>query len=260
MNRRKLRVLLVTTVAAGLVAAIGVVVPSAWATNDNVRPMIIGGKPAAQPYPFMASLQNSGRHNCGGSLIAKRWVVTAAHCGTPQSVRIGSLRTDSGGTVISVAERIAHPDAHMGVPIRNDVALLRLSADAPQEPISIAEQAEVGQPARILGWGATCDRGCGSVPDLQELDTTTIDPSQCVRIDGTNEWCVTNPDGNKQGCYGDSGGPLLIKIGDQWRLIGATNRDGDNDLDRCSTGPGVSSNLIAHKTWIEQVISAPPLT
>ncbi len=42
---------------------------------------IIGGEDAPfLKYPWMASLQKSSGHFCGGSLINNKWVLTAAHC------------------------------------------------------------------------------------------------------------------------------------------------------------------------------------
>ena len=49
------------------------------------RGKIVGGtKVEAGSYPWQVSLWNtrSNKHFCGGSLVAERWVVTAAHCVT----------------------------------------------------------------------------------------------------------------------------------------------------------------------------------
>ena len=63
-------------------------VPADFTTN------IIGGSPASEgEFPFIVSLQRSGSHLCGGSLLNANTVVTAAHCdvGGTYSIRAGSL-------------------------------------------------------------------------------------------------------------------------------------------------------------------------
>lgn len=79
-----------------LVAGLMVSAVSAAPTpQDSVD--IVGGTVAqAGDFPFIVSLQKSGSHFCGGSLLNSRTVLTAAHCTVDQtasalSVRAGSL-------------------------------------------------------------------------------------------------------------------------------------------------------------------------
>jgi len=51
----------------------------AIAPSTSVR--VVGGVEAVpHSWPWMVSLQADGRHFCGGSLINKQWVLSAAHC------------------------------------------------------------------------------------------------------------------------------------------------------------------------------------
>jgi len=53
--------------------------PSPFYHNKDGR--IVGGKPIEiVDRPFQISLQLNGRHYCGGSIINKNTVVSAAHC------------------------------------------------------------------------------------------------------------------------------------------------------------------------------------
>jgi hypothetical protein len=62
---------------------------------------IVGGTTAATAeFPFIVSLQRSGSHFCGGSLINANTVVTAAHCSVSTATgAISGLRVRVGSNV-----------------------------------------------------------------------------------------------------------------------------------------------------------------
>jgi secreted trypsin-like serine protease len=205
---------------------------------------IVGGKPA-QPgkYPFQVALISAktpvGQEHfgqfCGGSLIDKSWVVTAAHCvpgttGDEVDVYIGSNvlpagRGNAGGQAgkrLSVRTEIFSHQNYDPNTNDNDIALLHLKTDAPAEfvpvPVATADldktKGAVGRTVTVIGWGATQEGG-DTTPKLREVDVQVQDSAVCLtnykdaipsaQITG-NMFCAGRPQGGADSCQGDSGG------------------------------------------------------
>ena len=242
-----------------LIACLFALVPA----TASAEPGIVGGADADQPYPFAVSLHSAtGKLFCAGALIAPTWVVTAAHCAfdkTPSaiSVRAGTNDVGQGGEVAQVAEIVVNPAFNTQTPA-GDIALLRLTAPAAAAPIAPAAAASPGTATRILGWGQTCPKvNCGQIPTtLQQLDTHIVEGSKCTSVfDGTAELCTDNPDGKAGACFGDSGGPEIVRDGDHWLLAGVTSRPGNNDP-QCATAPSIYTSVVAYAPWIAEKTKA----
>ncbi len=80
------------------------------------------------------------------------------------------------------------------------------------------------------------------------LDTSVLPDSRCGT--GTVELCVGNIDGWRGACYGDSGGPAVIRVGGVWRLAGTTS-GGISPI--CGQGPSIYVDSSTHRSWIDSV-------
>ena len=158
-----------------------------YASVSPKSPMIVGGTAVPNgKYPFMAALLDKRRPGnafqeqfCGGTLIDKNRVLTAAHCffdakGDPDPESINALKvivgrtvlTSSQGQVRSIKRKFIHPkynpnSAAFG---NYDAAVLKVSRSVSGiAPINLASSKQnylekPGRKATVAGWGSTTAR------------------------------------------------------------------------------------------------------
>lgn len=234
---------------AAAITIAGLLAPStaAAAAEPTPGPFVVGGTPASQNYSFMVYVSG-----CTGSLIKANWAVTAKHCSTPSSVRVGSVDRSSGGTVVAVTRAVNHPTI--------DVKLLQLASSVTYAPAPIpTTSGAVGTATRIIGWGQTCPTpGCGSAPRVaNELNTSIVADSRCSGINAAYEICTNNTNGTAGACYGDSGGPQVRQVSGRWNLIGVTSRAGNNSS-TCATAPSIYGDLPSIRAWVNTQVGGLP--
>ncbi|KAG2471142.1 ETHE1 dioxygenase, partial [Polypterus senegalus] len=199
---------------------------------------ILGGSPSILGrWPWQASLQWDGRHICGGSVVSKRWVVTAAHCFViydmlkpgDWAIIVGSLNwggSPTGGRYN--VQKIFYHQQFSRINIDYDIAMLRTTT-----AISFTGP----QVSRVLRDG-----------QVQLIDSSVCNDIEIYPNEITPRMlCAGYLDGRVDSCQGDSGGPLVCQSKGTWWLVGIVSwGDGCGRQNR----PGVYTNVSDLLDWV----------
>lgn len=155
---------------------------------------IVGGRIVSiSEAPYQASLQNSGRHQCGAAILSEKFVLTAAHCTVDSnrrflSVRVGTDHVGFGGEVIQVKEIYQHP-LYDTITFNYDFSLVALWSAIILQPgvkeiIALPDLNDPiadGTEAFVSGWGDT-QNPFDSRHYLRGVVVPTVNQNACKRI------------------------------------------------------------------------------
>jgi len=218
---------------------------------------------------------------CGGSIIAPTIVLTASHCavdmiGHPASdYEVIAGRTNlndlSTGREVRLS-KVVLPRTKKGM-IRYrvqsgwDVALLVLREPLPETPIQLLgpdEEQAVSPGMRLIetGWGTTIT-GKRYSPKSLKVGGTNIQPGAICRrllgaryFDDALQICLGDANGYQANCYGDSGGPAVVRTTAGYRQVGVTSSGTAPDC--AGTIPNVDALVGGRslRSWIQSEVLA----
>lgn len=190
---------------------------------------VVGGhKTSPGRYTSLVLIFMNGQQHCGGTILNEQCILTAAHCfvATKDARRftvMAGMFDISRPENYAVTVPVSAVHAHRGFDSEtydNDVAVLRLARPlhfGPRiQPVCLAATRKKyhGTIMTVVGWGKTSENGAPSPVQL-EVDLPILSNAKCESMLGhryaitQDMMCAGYPQGGKDACTGDSGGPCF---------------------------------------------------
>ncbi|KAI5144182.1 granzyme A [Manis pentadactyla] len=252
--------------STSLTSSLSIVIFLLLIPEDFCVEIIGGNEVTPHSRPYMVLLK--GENICAGALIAKDWVLTAAHCVLERKSQVilgvhSITKNEPEKQIMFVKKQFPYPcfdkDTHESdlkllqlnkkATINKNVAILRLPENG--------DDVKPGTQCRVAGWGKFHNKS--PVSDiLREVNITVIDRKICNDqkhynynpMIGVNMICAGSFKGGRDSCSGDSGSPLICE--GTFRGITAFGL-----LGKCGNpqGPGIYTLLSKkHLNWIKTTL------
>uniref|UniRef100_A0A8C1X2K6 Zgc:123295 n=1 Tax=Cyprinus carpio TaxID=7962 RepID=A0A8C1X2K6_CYPCA len=238
-----------------------------------------GGDATAGDWPWQVSIHTvNDNHICGGTLITKDWVLSAAHCFLEYGysyikMYFGRLsQSDKNPNVTSGpirAKQIINHSDFDNVTYDNDIALIQLSSSVTFSdyirPVCLAAAGSVfgaGTESWVTGWGLLQPESTQFPDTLQEVMIPIVSNSACanaykgIRNITSNMICAgLLNQGGKDACKRDSGGPMVSKNGSLWIQSGVVSFG-----EKCAEPKylGVFTRVSQYQNWIKSYTGSNP--
>lgn len=228
---------------------------------------IIGGVPDTTSNNVVVRLLYPSGVYCSGTLVARTWVLTAAHCLQDDS---GQLFGDLSNSVVATADGIAgrsgaiskvlavvaHPNYNPSTLV-DDIGLIQVNDvfGGVYAELATADELKAVEDAYsqgiASGFGKTSQNGSGTSAPL-EVKLTLLAQNYC-----RSNWTYISPyeftyvcaqvSTSSVTCKGDSGGPLFVIAGGTRRVAGVTSFGST----RCGESYSVFTRVSSYQSFLQ---------
>lgn len=236
---------------------------------------IIGGRKAGPgEFPFVVAVLRNGIPFCSGTVIAPRFILSAAHCFERllklEQIPLSELEVFQGtdahksasGKVTSIKSIQLHPEFWASALSSNDLALVETNEDLFHSELPRIqprdndewEHLREGASVMIVGFGLTNRTPTPRLShDSEPVAGVKYKAKASVKGSRGDELFVG--DEHSDTCTGDSGGPALTRnIDSTWRLLAVTSR-GPSPCGQ-EREPGVMTLARAGICWIDEIVGS----
>lgn len=222
--------------------------------------------PSAHAVIIQQMITSVTYYYCGGTIISRWNVLTAAHCMHPESsakieVRSGSASWDDGYTLSYVESYTMHENYSVDDKrLRSgyDIAVIRLTKpyyfNPTVQPVKLFgadDKVNLNDAGLEYGWGQSSHDSLGHSPKVKSFRLRVVDTRECNKTYESwgglmpGQFCAKSVDKNHYPCYGDSGTGLIV----DGRVAGVFIYGGDCEL---AGSPTVYTEVAFMRDWIDK--------